>query len=158
MAPLIIDATIAGETAPEGGTTILHPLLATTVVKTAAQAQASVLADVGTNAFVSDAGETGRYLDTYDTLRIQDMLDEVSRNPFNKVWTQPVLPTNTRPADFYGALSDIPKFFASAHAITSNDQVLASYDFGTFRVQNDAGYSALEMYLFFAAGDFDRLR
>ncbi len=139
-------------------TTTQHPLLAATVVMTATQTRTSVLADVGTNAFVSATGVSGHYLDTYDTLHIQDVRDEVSRNPFNKVWTQPVLPTNTRSGDFYGGLSDIPEFFATAHSITSNDQVLASYQFDGYRVQNDAGYSALEMYLFFAAGDFDRLR
>ena len=113
---------------------------------------------MGTNAFVSDAGALGRYLDSYDTLRLQDVLDGVSRDPFNKSWTQPVIPNRTRPSGFYSALADIPQFFVEAHGITDNADVIATYDFGSYRVRNDAGYSALEMYLFYAAGDFERLR
>jgi hypothetical protein len=91
-------------------------------------------------------------------LRLQDVQDEVTRDPFNKVWTQPVLPENTRGAAFYDSLPDIPEFFVTQHGVTSNEQVIGDYVFGAYRVENAAGYSALEIYLAFAAGDFERLR
>ncbi|WP_181198439.1 hypothetical protein [Enhygromyxa salina] len=139
-------------------TTTQFPLLAATTVTSAEEARADVLADVGAYAFVSDAGVPGRYVDSYDTLRLQDVEDEVTRNPFNKEWTQPVLPENTRGAAFYDTLADIPEFFVVQHGVTSNDQVIDTYDFGTYQVENAAGYSALEIYLAYAAGDFERLR
>lgn len=137
-------------------TTEQFPLLANTVLQTAIEARADVLADVGTNSFVSDAGVVGRYLDSYDTQRLEDVATETTRDPFNKSWTQPVLPNGTRPEGFYGSLPDIPRFFVAAHGIASNDDVLELYDFGDVQVRNDAGYTAFEMYLFYAAGDFTR--
>ena len=51
----------------------------------------------------------------------------------------------------------IPDNFESAHNITSSGQVKGSYNFGAYQVINNAGYSALEIYLAYAAGDFDRM-
>ncbi|SDM12158.1 T9SS type A sorting domain-containing protein [Kriegella aquimaris] len=51
----------------------------------------------------------------------------------------------------------IPDSFESAHSITSSSQVKGSYNFGSYQVINNAGYSALEIYLAYAAGDFDRM-
>jgi hypothetical protein len=96
--------------------------------------------------------------DSYDVERLSDVRDGVSRDPANKVWTQPILPNNMRPDSYYGALHDIPTFFAAAHGITANSDVIPVYDFGDYQVRNDAGYSGFEMYLFYAAGDFDRQR
>ncbi|PRQ10199.1 hypothetical protein [Enhygromyxa salina] len=139
-------------------TTTAHPLLPRTNVLDAQAARELVLADVGANAFVSDDGVPGRYLDDYDVERINDVVNEVSRDPFNKSWTQPVLPLNTRADGFYSSLPDIPAFFVEAHGIRSNADVIDEYSFGACTIVNAAGYSAFEMYLFFAAGDWDRLQ
>ncbi|WP_339711151.1 T9SS type A sorting domain-containing protein [uncultured Kriegella sp.] len=51
----------------------------------------------------------------------------------------------------------IPDSFESSHSITSSSQVKESYNFGSYQVINNAGYSALEIYLAYSAGDFDRM-
>ncbi|KIG17763.1 Pectate lyase [Enhygromyxa salina] len=138
-------------------TTTQLPLLAETFVQTAEAAKDAVLDDVGANAFISDDGVPGRYLDSYDTERINDVIDGVSRSPANTSWTQPVLPLNARPDGYYVTLPDIPEFFVQDHAISSNADIIPVYEFGDCEIHNDAGYTAFEMYLFYAAGDWDRL-
>ncbi len=47
--------------------------------------------------------------------------------------------------------------FEVEHGISSANEVLTSWDFGGYVVENRAGYTALEMFLFWKAGDFERL-
>lgn len=51
----------------------------------------------------------------------------------------------------------IPDTFEATHSITSNNQIITNWDFGTYDVVNNAGHTALEMYLFYLNNDFDNL-
>ncbi|WCO03104.1 T9SS type A sorting domain-containing protein [Psychroserpens ponticola] len=81
-------------------TTTMHPLLPNTNVLSAADAYNAVLADVGANKFLNADGSFGTYLDSYDTLKISNVQNNISSNPYNKNWTLPTLPNNTRPTDY----------------------------------------------------------
>ena len=43
--------------------------------------------------------------------------------------------------------------FAAQHGISSPTQIKTDWDFGSYKVRNSAGYTALEMYLFSLTGD-----
>ena len=63
----------------------------------------------------------------------------------------PSLNGGSAPAD---ANSDgIPDAFAAQHGISSPTQIKTDWDFGSYKVRNSAGYTALEMYLFSLTGD-----
>ena len=47
--------------------------------------------------------------------------------------------------------------FVQAHNISSPNEVISGWDFGDYLVQNNAGYNAIEIYLAYTAGDFERL-
>lgn len=72
----------------------------TSTPMTAFEAYSSVLSDVGANRYLDDNGTPQTYLDSYDSGRIDDAINQVSRNAYNKSWTQPTLPNNSRPGTF----------------------------------------------------------
>ncbi|GAB5545702.1 MAG: hypothetical protein SangKO_054620 [Sandaracinaceae bacterium] len=121
----------------------------------AADAYEDVLGDVGANRYVDDAGSVQVYQDSYDLERIEDVRSRTSRDPFNKSWTQPSLPTRTRPAGWDGRVDGIPDAFVEAHGITSRDDVILEWVIDGQPFTNTAGYDAMDMYLAYAAGDLD---
>lgn len=82
-------------------TTKQHALLPNTpTILPAATAYTNVLADVGANRYMDDSGNPQTYLDSYDTTKIANVSSGKSSDPSNTSWTQPTLPTNTRPASY----------------------------------------------------------
>src|SRR5690606_5532247 len=69
-------------------------------ILTAVEAYNDVLNDVGANKYLNADGTIGIYLDSFDTTKISNVQNNVSSNPYNKSWTLPVLPTNTRPSNY----------------------------------------------------------
>lgn len=59
-----------------------------------------VLSDVGANKYLNSDGSYGIYLDSYDTDKINNTLNNISSNPLNKNWVLPVLPSNVRPSNY----------------------------------------------------------
>jgi len=51
----------------------------------------------------------------------------------------------------------LPDAWVAKHSISSVDQVKAIYTFDSYTVANNAGYTALEIWLAYVAGDFDLL-
>lgn len=135
-------------------TTTQYSLLSNTTVKTAENAQASLMEDVGANYYVTDSGVLTKYLDPYDTGVLNDYENLTSRDPLDKTYTQPTIPENSRPGGYYDTLTNIPEWFVDAHGITSESEVKGTYTFGTVTVTNTANYTAFEMYLAYCAGDF----
>ena len=81
-------------------TTTMHPLLGNVEVSSAQDAYTNVINDVGTNKYLNADGSFGTYLDSYDALKISNVQNNISSDPYNKNWTLPSLPTNTRPASY----------------------------------------------------------
>ncbi|WP_425237679.1 T9SS type A sorting domain-containing protein [Ulvibacterium sp.] len=124
---------------------------------TASEAYAEVLSDVGANRYVADAGVRGEYLDSYDTQRINDVINSISRDPLNKSWTQPILPNNIRSSNWDTDNDGLPDFFENSHGVSNPSEVKNNYDFPEYIYPNVNNYAAIEVYLAYAAGDLDKL-
>ena len=82
-------------------TTTMHILLgAAPPIESAIDAFTIVTGDVGANKYLNDDGSVGNYLDSYDTVLINETINGVQGELGNKSWTQPTLPQNTRAATF----------------------------------------------------------
>lgn len=103
----------------------------------------------------------GSYLnrDAADTRVVNDYINDTGDllETETTVGGFPSITSVTRPAGFYNSLTDIPETFVQAHGITSNDQVITNWNFGSYNVVNTAGYTAFEMYTFWLADDFQKL-
>lgn len=138
-----------------------HPLLGNTLpVLTAQEVYTEITNDVGANKYVNDLGIRGTYLDTYDTSRINNVINDTPDSYFydgtnysSGQFIIPTLPNNTRTASFYDSSNNIPEFFWDEHNITSDTEVKSSYTFDGIVVPNTAGYTAFEMWLVYAAQD-----
>ncbi|MGS2726163.1 T9SS type A sorting domain-containing protein [Psychroserpens sp. BH13MA-6] len=78
----------------------MHPLLENPTITTAQQAYTDVLSDVGANKFLNPDGSYGNYQDSFDVLKIGNVQNNISSDPFNKNWTLPTLPNNSRPSNY----------------------------------------------------------
>ena len=91
-------------------TTSQHTLLPNTYSPMSPfDAYTSVLSNVGANRYLDNDGSPKEYIDSYDAQRINDVINKTSRNAYNKSWTLPTLPTNTRPGSFdsdYDGMAD----------------------------------------------------
>jgi hypothetical protein len=116
-----------------------YPLIGESfTIKTAAQTYTDVLADVGTNKYLNADGTVGTYIDSYDTTRIDDVTNSVSRNPFNNQWVQPTLPNNTRTGYYNVAKSsDVPETWYDAKGLTTE----------TSSTVLPSGYTVIEEFL-----------
>lgn len=139
-------------------TTTIHPLLGTApVIENVFDAFDTITNDVGANRFVDNNGNVSTYLDSYDTQLISDTINGVQGPLGNKSWTQPILPNNTRPGNFYSSVDGIPEFFCQQHGITSNNQIITDWNFGTYLLKNNANYTAIEIYAAWVANEFNFL-
>lgn len=112
------------------------------------QVESDVLGDVGCNFNGNDS---------LDKSQINDVLNGSGAIVTSEAGTAglPTLMGGTPEVD---ANSDgIPDTFASTHGISSATDVIPNWKFASYQVSNVAGYTALEMYLMWAAGDFDTL-
>jgi Secretion system C-terminal sorting domain len=64
------------------------------------QTYSSVLSDVGSNKFLNADGTFGVFIDSFDSLKISNVTNNISSDPANHNWTLPNLPTNTRPINY----------------------------------------------------------
>lgn len=81
-------------------TTTMYPLLETPTVVSPFAAYTDVMQDVGANKYLNADGTFGVYQDSFDVLKINNAQNDISTNPYNKNWTLPTLPANTRPANY----------------------------------------------------------
>ncbi|WP_369972254.1 T9SS type A sorting domain-containing protein [Psychroserpens sp. XS_ASV72] len=81
-------------------TTTMHPLIENPTVTSAQTAFTTVLANVGANKFLNADGSYGTYRDSFDILKINNVQNNISSDPFNKNWTLPSLPQNSRPGTY----------------------------------------------------------
>lgn len=108
-------------------------------VKTAAQVKTTVLADVGANGYLSNDGTFNSYLDSYDTEKIADATNSVSRDPNDKTnWTLPTLPNNTK-SGYDTAGDGIPDAWKTANGYTPATNYEGVNDPAT-------GYDIIELY------------
>lgn len=80
-------------------TTTIHPLLNDINVISALSVP-SILNDIGANKYLNLDGTYGTYLDSFDTTKISNAQGNISSDPYNKSWTLPTLPNNTRPGGY----------------------------------------------------------
>lgn len=69
----------------------------------------------------------------------------------------PTKSTVTRSAGYDSIITGIDDTFTNTHGITTHNEVKTNWDFGTYHVVNNAGYTAIEMYSFFLADEFSKL-
>lgn len=148
------------------------PLIGSQVpITTADEALAELPDIVGLSHYVDDSGNIVSESDALD----QKFRDEVNANthrPYiynndnrilqdsfynNYLATANSTPISNRPGGYYSSLSDIPQYFVNAHGINSPNQIKTNWDFGATQVVNNAGYTAMEMWLAYSAADFVRL-
>jgi hypothetical protein len=112
-------------------------------------AYTSVLNDVGANKYLNADGTYGTYLDTNDSNYISDVVngtcwscnenggyaDKTDPSQLN----YPVLPENTRPANFYVSNPNIPEAYLVARGITGNSTI--------HNQVQPSGYTLLEEYI-----------
>lgn len=70
-------------------------------------------------------------------------------------WVNPDIPDS--PAYEDANWNGIADAFEDAHGVTSADEVIVEWSFDGYRVVNEAGYDAFEIYSAWVAGDFARL-
>jgi hypothetical protein len=108
------------------------------------------------NLVINDVGPSSLFTDPYDAR----LFDEYQNNTgvIGGVGQSAATVTPTsRSAGYDSIASGIPNAFATEHGITDPHQVIVNWDFGTYTVTNNAGYTAIEMYSFYLADDFQKL-
>lgn len=99
-------------------------------ISSAQQAYNDVLSNVGANKYLNPNGTYGNYQDSFDSLKIYNVLNNISSDPFNKSWTLPTLPLNTRPAGYDTNNDGIADAWAAANiplGKTANDTAPNGY-------------------------------
>ena len=81
-------------------TTTMHPLIQNPTILEPEEAYDYVLSNVGTNKYLNSDGSFGEYRDSFDVLKIGNVQNNISTDPFNKNWTLPTLPNNSRPNNY----------------------------------------------------------
>lgn len=99
----------------------------------------SVLANVGTNKYLNGDGTSSEYQDSYDILKISNVINDISSDPYNHNWVLPALPNNTRSADFDTNDDGMPDAWKIAKGFDA-DTDLSSHEWGS-------GYIGIEEYL-----------
>ena len=101
-----------------------------------------VLADVGCNKRINDDGSIATNIDSRDTNRINEILNDSYNgsffDPINSI-PYPIIPQNTRPGNFYDTNPHIPQIYLDNRGIT-----------GSATVHNEvqvSGYTLLEEYI-----------
>ncbi|WP_047546291.1 hypothetical protein [Psychroserpens sp. Hel_I_66] len=121
-------------------TTTQHELLGQApILKSPELAYTDITSDVGANRYLNEDGTFGEYADSFDTLKISNVLNSISSNPSNKVWVQPTLPNNTRPDDFDTDNDGMPDVWELNRFNNLNNNGQSD--------SNNNGYTELEDYL-----------
>lgn len=107
------------------------------------------------NEVLTDSGNVlYRSSDSLDQAVIADYYASVGNR--NDV-SIPSKSTVTKSAGYDSIITGIDDTFTNAHGITSHNEVKTNWDFGTYNVVNNAGYTAIEMYSFYLADEFSKL-
>ncbi|MCK7591026.1 hypothetical protein M0G43_10615, partial [Subsaxibacter sp. CAU 1640] len=109
-------------------------------IKSASETYTSVTNDVGANKYLNADGSFGIYQDSFDILKISNVLNNISSNPYNKSWTQPNLPNNSRGSGWDTDNDGMPNVWENLNGLNPNDANDRNI------VQPD-GYTNLEYYL-----------
>lgn len=120
-------------------TTTKHPIEYDYAITIASQAYINVIADVGANKYLNSDGTWGAWQDSFDTIKISNVQSKTSTDPYNTIWTQPILPTNIRPGSYDTNGDGVPDTYAIAKGFA------ASKDLTHYRWPS--GYIGVEEFL-----------
>lgn len=95
-------------------TTVMHPILGDLNITKASNVP-DILNDIGANRFLNLDGTSSIYQDSFDTTKISNAQSSISSDPYNKVWTLPTLPSNTRAAGYDSGIEGIPDVWRIAN-------------------------------------------
>lgn len=108
------------------------------------------------NLVINDVGPSLLFNDSYDARLFDEYENNTGVIGRSNLSAAPVN-TVLRPSNYDSIASGIPDSFSIEHGIASPNQSKINWDFGTYTVTNNAGYTAIEMYSFWLAGDFEKL-
>lgn len=119
-----------------------------------AYARNVVAREAGANRATDAEGQPVIGLDPVDEGYVSAIERGVDAQLPESAWTPPDIPARApyTDANWNGIADD----FEAAHGITSADEVIVEWTFDGYRVVNEAGYDAFEIYSAWVAGDFDR--
>lgn len=112
-------------------------------IKTANDAYEDVMGDVGANAYFDDGGNIQYYLDDYDSSKISNVQNDISKSslPDFSSWRIPSLPNNSRPDNYDTDRDGIADVWEITVGLDPTDPDDANAD------RNDDGYTNLEDFL-----------
>lgn len=105
---------------------------------------------------LNDVGPSVLFTDSYDA-RLFTEYNNSTGIIGRQNLTTPAVAEVSRDVNYDSNVNGIPNSFSTTHNISSPHQVITSWDFGDYTVTNNAGYTALEMYSFWLADDFQKL-
>lgn len=111
--------------------------------------------EVGANRTTSSAGVAVVARDIIDTWYINSIKNNTTAYRTLANWTHPSITAGTAYTD--SDWNGIADSFETAHGISLSTDVITSWDFGTYTVTNNAGYTAFEIWSAYIAGDFERI-
>ena len=111
--------------------------------------------EVGANRSTDAGGLAVVGLDSVDDNYLVSIANGTNPRSTEASWVHPQVPDSTPYTD--DNWNGIPDAFEALHGIASSDQVIVDWDFGDYRVVNQAGYDAFEIYSAWVAGDLHRL-
>jgi len=111
--------------------------------KSAKDAYVDVIANVGANAYFDDNGNKQHYQDDYDSSKIYNVQNDISRinNPDYASWVIPSLPNNNRQSNYDSDRDGMADNWEVANGLNPNDSSDGNRD------RNDDGYTNLEDFL-----------
>jgi hypothetical protein len=110
--------------------------------------------------YIKDNVGANLYRDAADTRVLNDIENLTGGRIFgeDEVGGFPVIPENTRGNNFYAGSSHISQAFYDEHNLSGDGtSVTINWDFGTYQVINNAGYTDREIYWAWLANDFENL-
>ncbi|MEM9650402.1 MAG: hypothetical protein AAF969_18155, partial [Bacteroidota bacterium] len=112
-------------------------------IKTANDAYEDVMGNVGANAYFDDGGNIQYYLDNYDSSKISNVQNDISKSslPDFSSWRIPSLPNNSRPGNYDTDRDGIADVWEITVGLDPTDPDDANAD------RNDDGYTNLEDFL-----------
>lgn len=95
--------------------------------------------------------------DALDAQLISEYYSGTGNNNANPQYAVPTKSSFTRASGYDTIADGIPDSFAIEHGITNHNDVIVNWDFGSYAVTNNAGYTAIEMYSFWLVDEFTSL-
>jgi len=111
--------------------------------------------EAGANRTTDTSGNPIIGLDSIDEDYLAAITNGTDARSPEVAWIHP--PTASNPTYLDLNWNGIADGFEATHGIAASGQVLTQWNFGDYKVRNNAGYDAFEIYSAWVAGDFERL-